>query len=117
MPLESLACTNCGSADVKEVKAETYFCNQCDSVFKYVVHGRVSATVGTSFCRCGNPVTAQCTVCRVSMLCAACDFSRVSAERAILTANSGFGYMMRFSTARAFLCPTASTVRCFISVS
>jgi hypothetical protein len=34
MPLESLACTNCGSPDVREVKSNIYFCNHCDGAEK-----------------------------------------------------------------------------------
>lgn len=36
MPVEAISCTRCGSGDVKEVKANTYFCSHCESVFKYV---------------------------------------------------------------------------------
>lgn len=39
MPLEPITCTNCGASDFTEVKPNTYFCNRCDSVFKYVVPG------------------------------------------------------------------------------
>jgi hypothetical protein len=69
MPLEALACTQCGSADVKEVKPSTYFCNHCDTVFKQVDPGKVSVAVAPSFCLCGNPVTAQCQICHVSTMC------------------------------------------------
>ena len=33
MPVEAITCTGCGSGDVQEVKADTYFCNHCESVF------------------------------------------------------------------------------------
>jgi hypothetical protein len=92
MPLESLACTNCGSADVKAVKASTYFCNQCDSVFKHVDPAKV--TTAPAFCSCGNPVTAQCQVCQVSVMCMACDATKNPDWRYIFIPTVGFGYLL-----------------------
>ncbi len=70
MATASLGCTNCGSADVKEVKPETYFCNACDSIFKYIDPTKL--TVSPDFCGCGDPIQVQCNVCHVG-LCRNCD--------------------------------------------
>jgi len=45
------------------VKANTYFCNHCESVFKYV--DPTKARVVPSFCACGNPVQAAATYAAV----------------------------------------------------
>jgi hypothetical protein len=46
MPFESLSCSRCGSGDVQEVKPETYFCNHCDNVFRYVRPSRAGSAGG-----------------------------------------------------------------------
>jgi hypothetical protein len=61
MPLEAINCTNCGSSDVKEVKAGTYFCDHCETVFKHIDPTRV--TVQREFCECGRAVECQCRIC------------------------------------------------------
>lgn len=88
MPLESLNCTNCGSADVTEVNPSTYFCNNCDSVFKHLDPGKL--TVAPSFCSCGNRVEFQCQVCRDTGLCRECDAAGAPIDSKIATV--GFGY-------------------------
>jgi hypothetical protein len=65
--LEALRCTNCGSHGVDEVKAGTYFCQHCESVFKYVDPSRVTVTHEQSFCACGNAVEFQCYQCRTGI--------------------------------------------------
>ena len=42
MALESVVCTHCGSGDVKEVKTNTFFCDHCESLFKYNDPSRVA---------------------------------------------------------------------------
>jgi hypothetical protein len=100
MPLESLACSHCGSSEVKEVKANTYFCDHCDAVFKLVDPNSVTVTNNPSFCSCGETVAAKCQLCDATM-CVACDaggkieaysFSHGS-NRPILVHTVGFGHL------------------------
>jgi hypothetical protein len=92
MPFEGIACTNCGSGDFQEVKPSTYFCNNCDQVFKYVDPTRI--TVAPSFCDHGNPVDARCQVCGTGMCIQRCDAVAAWATlryRGIVQ-TQGFGY-------------------------
>jgi hypothetical protein len=93
MALEALACTTCGSSDVREVKPSTYFCNHCESVFKHIDPTKV--TVGPAFCDHGNPVRVQCQVCRTGMCPQQCDAVPVWAGReyAGIVHTQGFGYL------------------------
>lgn len=93
MAFEALNCTNCGSADVQEVKPSTYFCNHCDSVFKHIDPTRV--TVGPAFCEHGNPVMLECQVCRTGMCREQCDVVPAWAadKYAGLVRTQGFGYL------------------------
>jgi hypothetical protein len=73
MPLGAIKCTECGSGDVKEVKANTYFCDHCETFFRYIDPSRV--TVQRDFCECGGVIAFQCRVCRVG-LCVGHDAAR-----------------------------------------
>jgi hypothetical protein len=68
MPFESLSCSRCGSGDVQEVKPETYFCNHCDNVFRYVRPGRAGAAGGCEIpaegLACGVPAIGRCRSCQ-----------------------------------------------------
>lgn len=66
MPLQALACTQCGSADVQALKADTYFCNHCETVFKHVDPSRVTAQ--PEFCECGGAIAFECRICH-SKIC------------------------------------------------
>jgi hypothetical protein len=70
MPLETISCSHCGSAEVKEVKANTYFCDHCETIFKHIDPNQV--TVQREFCECGGPIAFQCRVCHVG-ICAGHD--------------------------------------------
>ncbi len=67
MPFESLSCQRCGSPNIQEVKPETYFCNHCDNVFKYVSPkgagsaGGCELPTGGKFC--GVPAVGHCNTC------------------------------------------------------
>jgi hypothetical protein len=98
MPLEAVKCATCGSPDVKEVKANTYFCNHCDGVFKYVDPNRATVQSTPAFCPCGNPVDAQCNLCG-SVLCSWCDAMRGHADAIAVV---GFGYLCRGRDANSF---------------
>ena len=62
MALESITCKSCGATDVQEVKADTYFCNHCEGVFKHVNPSKV--TVTQEFCVCGNRSMSSATSAR-----------------------------------------------------
>jgi len=89
MPIESLSCTGCGSTQVQEVKPNTYFCAHCEKVFKRVDPSTVTVTHRPDFCSCGsgNPIFAQCQVCRDDVVCRSCDIGYIG----LLAVSSGFG--------------------------
>jgi hypothetical protein len=68
MPFESLSCQRCGSGDLQEVKPETYFCNHCDSVFKYVSPNRAGSAGGCEVLAdrrpCGVQAIGRCRSCQ-----------------------------------------------------
>lgn len=68
MPFESLSCPRCGSGSFQEVKPETYFCNHCDNVFKYVSPSRPGSAGGcelpTDRGSCGVPAIGHCRTCQ-----------------------------------------------------
>lgn len=70
MPLETIKCPDCGSPDVKEIKAGTFFCGHCESLFKHVDPSRL--TVQAEFCQCGGAIAFQCRSCRTG-ICQTCD--------------------------------------------
>ncbi len=71
MALQSLNCTGCGSGDVREVKTDTYFCNHCETVFKYADPTKQTVEATPAFCECGLPVEIQCQLCKKAM-CGQC---------------------------------------------
>jgi hypothetical protein len=85
MPLEAIACTSCGSTDVQEVKPSTYFCDYCETVFKYVDTSRLRVEYSPAFCSCGNPIQVQCQLCKSGM-CWQCD---VAGSRAAIYRSPG----------------------------
>jgi hypothetical protein len=62
MPTETLICQQCGSADVQEVKPNTYFCNHCDAVFKHVTPSS-TAVAGCEINGCGIAAIRRCSSC------------------------------------------------------
>lgn len=90
MPLEALVCTKCGSADVQEVKFDTYFCNYCDTVFKYIDPARLGH--GPAFCAHGNPIEVQCQFCKAGMCREGCD-AALFRHYDNLVRTVGFGYV------------------------
>jgi hypothetical protein len=92
MSFETLRCSNCGSDNVQEVKPNTYFCNHCDAVSKYVDPARL--TVGPAFCEHGNRIEVQCQVCRTGMCRSQCDIVPAWLEgHAGIVRTQGFGYL------------------------
>jgi hypothetical protein len=100
-----MACANCGSSDVQEVKPSTYFCNHCETVFKHVDPSHV--TIEQAFCGCGSAIQVRCNLCHVG-LCHACDAKRdwllarhVRLEY-VFVGTEGFGYVIRPASQRAY---------------
>jgi hypothetical protein len=91
MPLEALSCTKCGSSDVLEVKPGTFFCNYCETIFKYVSPNQVAVSYRPDFCSCGNQIQVQCNVCKTGM-CWSCDVTTKSYE---FVPVKGFGYVRK----------------------
>lgn len=64
MALEPLSCAHCGSGGVQEVKPDTYFCNYCEKVFKYVDSRRVIGPAGCQLLvngrTCGVTAIGRC---------------------------------------------------------
>jgi hypothetical protein len=63
MPVETIKCQECGSADVTEFKPGTYICAHCESVFKVVDPSMPSHTL----CSCGTVVVGRCTDCGIAV--------------------------------------------------
>ena len=59
MPLETIKCQECGSADVTEFKAGSYVCGHCEAVFKHV------DPAGSSSCSCGTFAIGRCAECNI----------------------------------------------------
>jgi hypothetical protein len=101
MGFDSLSCTHCGSGDVQEIKPDTYFCNHCKNVFRYVDTSQTTVGDQPGFCGCGNPVEFRCQACK-GVLCDECDTVGQAAtwalghhQRFIATAPAdGFGYLL-----------------------
>ena len=96
MPLESLKCTGCGSADVQEVKPNTYFCNHCETLFKHVDPASATMAHRPAFCVCGNPVQVQCSICHETSMCRTCEATRAARDHwSLFIPTVGFGYVLR----------------------
>jgi hypothetical protein len=65
VPIETIKCQECGSADVTEFKAGSYVCGHCDAVFKHVDPSRV--TIQREFCECGGAIAFQCRMCHTGI--------------------------------------------------
>jgi len=89
MPLETMKCQECGSADVTEFKPGTYVCGHCEVVFKYVDPCAVKAS--PTFCACGNQIQFRCQICRTALLCAHCDYRQAGYYQD--STDVGFGYI------------------------
>jgi hypothetical protein len=95
MPVETLKCHECGSADVQEVKANTFFCNHCDAVFKYQDPNRATVVQTPTFCSCGNPVEIQCAGCEAT-ICRQCDALGTSEQALVFVEAKACGYLIEW---------------------
>ena len=62
MPVETIKCKECGSADVTEFKSDTYVCRHCEAVFKHIVPP-THASLGCEIGDCGVPPIGRCARC------------------------------------------------------
>jgi hypothetical protein len=61
MPVETIKCRECGSADVTEFKPGSYVCGHCEAIFKHAMSG--DATGGCQVDDCGVPAVGRCASC------------------------------------------------------
>jgi hypothetical protein len=61
VPIETIKCQECGSADVTEFKPGTYVCGHCEAVFKHVAQAR--EVVGCEVDNCGVLAVGRCELC------------------------------------------------------
>ena len=64
MPIETVKCQECGSADVTELKTGSYVCQHCESVFKWTKPG--GSASGPAVCEvddCGVLAVGRCGGC------------------------------------------------------
>lgn len=62
MPVETIKCQECGSADVTEFKTGSYVCGHCEAVFKHVPHAWTA--LGCQMDDCGVLAVGRCRVCK-----------------------------------------------------
>jgi ribosomal protein L7/L12 len=61
MPVETIKCRECGSADVTEFKPGSYVCAHCEAIFKHVLSG--GTVVGCEIEGCGVTAIGRCQSC------------------------------------------------------
>ena len=61
MPIETIKCQECGSAEVTEFKSGSYVCGHCEAVFKHVQ--AADASVGCEIDGCAVPPVGRCSWC------------------------------------------------------
>lgn len=61
MPVETIKCQECGSAEVTEFKPGSYVCGHCEAVFKHV--SSVVTAGGCEIDGCGVPAVGRCHMC------------------------------------------------------
>jgi hypothetical protein len=62
MPIDTIKCQECGSADVTEFKPGSYVCGHCESVFKHTPSS--SLAVGCEVDGCGVLASGRCLKCQ-----------------------------------------------------
>jgi thioredoxin 1 len=61
MPIETIKCQECGSADVTEFKPGSYVCGHCEAIFKHVQLAGLG--VGCEVDGCGVLAVGRCAIC------------------------------------------------------
>jgi hypothetical protein len=92
VPFEEIACTNCGSPKAQELKPGTFFCHHCETLFKHIDPSRI--TIQPGMCEHGDPIQAQCQICRAGICRQRCDaVSWGFAGPWVRIPTVGFGYL------------------------
>jgi hypothetical protein len=94
VPIETIKCQECGSAEVTEFKPGTYVCGHCEAVFRHVDPSKVTVENTPAFCFCGNPVQVQCNLCHAG-ICLGCDQMSRPREDLIAIPTVGFGFQIK----------------------
>jgi len=63
MPIEQVRCENCGSGDVRQLAADSYVCEHCQTNFRLVDPTKSTVVQKPSVCDCGLVATAFCVRC------------------------------------------------------
>lgn len=83
MPVETIKCRECGSADVTEFRPGSYVCGHCEAIFKHV------GVPDSASCKCGMFAIGRCAQCHIPvcsvhssmaggrLLCSECDMQRL----------------------------------------
>jgi hypothetical protein len=61
MPVETIKCQECGSADVNEFKAGSFVCQHCEATFKHIHSGGAQVTCAID--GCGVSAIGRCRQC------------------------------------------------------
>ena len=61
MPVETIKCRECGSADVTEFKPGSYVCGHCEAIFKHITPAHIAG--GCQIDDCGVPAVGRCSSC------------------------------------------------------
>jgi len=78
MPIETIKCQECGSAEVTEFKPGSYVCGHCEAIFKHIDPSGSSPSCSCGAfaighcAQCHNPVCGVHSTMRGRLLCTAC---------------------------------------------
>ncbi len=106
MPVETIKCQECGSADVTEFKAGSYVCGHCDAIFR-----TTSATTHAT-CACGRNAIGVCTVCGIPVCEDHSREIRGSSEPGQLACDPDYTLWLSGIQDRCFACGRATSVSC-----
>ena len=109
MPIETIKCQECGSAEVTEFKSGTYVCGHCEAIFRHVDSNRVTVENTLAFCICGSPIEVRCNLCHAGV-CRGCDQKSSPREDLVAIPTVGFGFKIRWA-------PGVSASECSMFIS
>jgi hypothetical protein len=87
MPVETIQCQQCGSADVTEFKPGSYVCGHCEAVFKHI--DPMKAGTGCEVDGCGVLAIGRCKRCE-SAYCASHGGGKATCEPCVTKSSQGF---------------------------
>jgi hypothetical protein len=64
VPNEPIQCPNCGGGHVRQLAADSYTCEHCQTDFRWVDPTRRTVVHESRVCKCGNNAVAHCVRCR-----------------------------------------------------